>query len=93
MTVNVAISAADNSGTAPTVAFVSATSNEPDNAPGDADGNTTGDIVRVDLDTFRLRAERSETGTGRVYTLTYRATDACGNRTTKSVTVSVPRRP
>ena len=53
MTVNVAISAADNSGTAPTVAFVSATSNEPDNAPGDADGNTTGDIVRVDLDTFR----------------------------------------
>lgn len=93
VTVNVAISAADNSGTAPTVAFVSATSNEPDNAPGDADGNTTGDIVRVDLDTFRLRAERSETGTGRVYTLTYRATDACGNRTTKSVTVSVPRRP
>jgi hypothetical protein len=75
------------------VTRVSATSNEPDDAPGDADGNTTDDIDPVDLDTLRLRAERSEDGTGRVYTLTYRATDACGNRTTKSVTVTVARRP
>jgi hypothetical protein len=75
------------------VTLVSATSNEPDNAPGDADGNTTNDIDQVDLDTFRLRAERSEAGTGRIYTLTYRATDACGNRTTRSATVTVPLRP
>ena len=89
VTVNATITAADNSGAAPAITLVSATSNEPDNAPGDADGNTTDDVVRVDLDTFRLRAERSESGTGRIYTITYRATDACGNRTTRSATVRV----
>ena len=47
------------------------TSNEPDNAPGDADGNTVDDIVVVDDTTFRLRAERNENGSGRVYTITY----------------------
>ena len=93
VTVNATITAADNSGAAPAITLVSATSNEPDNAPGDADGNTTDDVVRVDLDTFRLRAERSESGTGRIYTITYRATDACGNRTTRSATVRVDRRP
>ena len=93
VTVNATIIAADNSGAAPTITFVSATSNEPDNAPGDADGNTTDDVVRVDLDTFHLRAERSESGTGRIYTITYRATDACGNRTTRSATVRVDLRP
>lgn len=91
-TVNASVTASDNSGIAPTVTLVSVSSNEPDNAPGDADGNTTNDIVIVDKDTFRLRAERSETGTGRIYTLTYRATDACGNTTTASATVAVPVR-
>jgi len=76
----------------PSLTLVSVTSNEPDNAPGGADGNTVDDIV-VDSDTsFRLRAERSETGTGRVYTVTYRATDACGNSTVRSATVTVPVR-
>jgi hypothetical protein len=42
------------------VTLVSATSNKPDNAPGGADGNTTNDVVTVDQDTLRLRAERSE---------------------------------
>ena len=65
-------------------------SNEPDNGPGD--GNTTGDVVIVDQDTFRLRAERNENGSGRIYTITYRATDACGNSTTESATVTVPLR-
>jgi hypothetical protein len=44
----------------------------------------------VDDDTLRLRAERDENGTGRTYTVTYRATDACGNATTDSATVTVP---
>ncbi|HEX2029939.1 MAG TPA: lamin tail domain-containing protein [Actinomycetota bacterium] len=70
--------------------LVSVTSNEPDDALGDADGRTTGDIVIVDDDTFRLRAERDETGTGRVYTVTYRATDACGNGATTTAEVAVP---
>ena len=89
---NTTFTAADNSGVAPAVALVSVTSNEPDDAPADADGKTTNDVVIVDQDTFRLRAERSDTGSGRICMLTYRATDACGNTTTASATVTVPRR-
>jgi hypothetical protein len=89
-TVRATVTAADNSGLAPQVTLVSVTSNEPDNAPGGADGNTTNDIVITDQTTFQLRAERSENGSGRVYTITYRATDACNNETTRSATVTVP---
>jgi predicted extracellular nuclease len=74
----------------PTVALVSATSSEPDNAPGGADGNTVDDVVKIDDDTFDLRAERNENGSGRTYTLTYRAVDDCGNATTGAATVRVP---
>ena len=56
------------------------------------DGNTTNDVVVLNDTTFRLRAERDENGSGRVYTLTYRATDACGNSVEASATVSVPLR-
>jgi predicted extracellular nuclease len=91
-TVNTSVAASDNSGLAPTVTLVSVTSNEPDDAPGDADGKTKNDILIVDQDTFRLRAERSENGSGRIYTITYKATDACGNATTASATVTVPVR-
>ncbi len=64
------------------------TSNEPDNGSGD--GNTTNDIVIVDQDSFRLRAERDENATGRLYTITYQVTDDCGNSTTDSAIVTVP---
>ena len=75
---------------APTVNLLSVTSNEPDDAPGKADGSTVNDIVIVDDDTVKLRAERNVNGTGRIYTLTYRATDGCGNQTTRTATVTVP---
>jgi hypothetical protein len=69
------------------LSLVSVTSSEPDDAPGDQDGNTTNDIV-IDSDTcFRLRAERSEST---CHTIAYRATDACGNTSQASVTVTVP---
>jgi len=71
-----------------TFELVSVTSNEADN--GKKDGNTVNDIVIVDEDTFRLRAERSEIGTGRVYTITYEAAFPCGNTSTASATVTVP---
>jgi uncharacterized protein len=80
----------DNFDPAPALELVSVVSNEPDNAPGGGDGNTTDDVVIVDRDSFRLRAERDENGTGRIYTITYRATDACGNTTTDSASVTVP---
>jgi hypothetical protein len=90
VTVQATVTGSDNAGPAPTVTLLSVTSNEPDDAPGGADGNTRNDIVTVDQDTFRLRAERSETGTGRVYTITYTATDTCGNSVVVSAMVRVP---
>jgi len=88
--VEATVTVADDSDPAPTFALVSVTSNEPDN--GDEDGNTVDDIVIVDQTHFRLRAERSGLGTGRVYTITYGATDAAGNTAIGTATVTVPLR-
>jgi len=71
------------------VTLVSVTSNEPDD--GLDDGDTAQDIVIVDNDTVKLRAERSGNGPGRAYTLIYRATNGCGNTSTATATVTVPR--
>jgi uncharacterized protein len=90
VTVKVTTNASDTADPAPTVKLLSAASDEPDDAPGAADGATTDDIVVADDHTFRLRAERSERGNGRVYTITYRARDACGNATTAHASVTVP---
>jgi subtilisin-like proprotein convertase family protein len=64
------------------------TSNEPVN--GTDDGDTAPDWEIVNNHFVRLRAERSGIGTGRIYTITIRCTDAAGNHTFKTVTVSVP---
>jgi hypothetical protein len=73
----------------PKVELVSITSNEPDNGLGD--GDTAKDIdIRSDGRVF-LRAERSGTGNGRVYTLTYKATDSAGNVTYATALVRVPK--
>jgi hypothetical protein len=87
-TVKTSVSATDNADPNPQITLVSVTSNEPDNGLGD--GDTPNDIVKVNDTTFNLRAERSGAGSGRVYTITYKVTDACGNTTQKSVTVTVP---
>ncbi|MFN0139655.1 MAG: VWA domain-containing protein, partial [Pyrinomonadaceae bacterium] len=72
--------------------LVSITANEPVNGKGD--GNTESDIEDAEFGTddrqFSLRAERSGTGSGRVYTITYRATDAAGNSALATATVIVP---
>jgi endo-1,4-beta-xylanase len=52
-------------------------------------GRKGGDIQLVDGQLF-LRAERAGNSDGRVYTLTFQATDASGNSTTVTVTVVVP---
>ena len=78
----------DTVDTSPSVVLVSVTSNEADNGKGD--GNTVNDIVILGDTMFKLRAERSGTGQGRVYTITYRATDASGNSAEASVTITVP---
>jgi len=74
--------------------LVSVVSNEADDAPGNGDGHTTPDIagagdVAGDT-TFLLRAERSGSGAGRLYTATYAATDASGNVSTATATLGVP---
>lgn len=48
------------------------------------------DIVLIDDYNFKLRAERNGYGDGRVYTITYEVTTACGQSETFSTTVEVP---
>jgi len=54
------------------------------------DGHTTDDILVDATGRIFLRSERSGLGNGRVYTITYRATDASGNVAEASATVTVP---
>jgi hypothetical protein len=68
--------------------IVSVTSNEPDNGLGD--GDTPVDWKITGDRTLELRAERAGGGTGRVYTITIACTDAAGNTSTSTVTVTVP---
>jgi len=76
------------------VRLLGVTSSEPDDAPGDADGRTTGDIDGTDPGTedaeLLLRAERAASGPGRTYELTYAATDASGNQVSALTVVAVP---
>jgi hypothetical protein len=88
VTVKANVTAFDICDPSPKITLVSITSNEQDNSIGD--GNTVNDIVIVNDFTFNLRAERSGTGSGRIYTIIYKATDASGNYAMVSVTVEVP---
>ena len=67
---------------------VSVSSNEPVNGPGS--GNTDPDFVVLDAHHVQLLAERSGTGTGRVYTNTITCTDSSGNSSSQDVLVTVP---
>ena len=92
--VTASVSATDSCST-PTIVLSAIVSSEPDDAPGGGDGNTTGDIAGAsfgspDFD-FQLRAERSSQGLGRVYLVTYVATDAAGNSSEASVDLTVPQ--
>jgi hypothetical protein len=89
--VEATVTAQDVCDPSPIITFVSITSNEPDNGIGD--GNTVNDIVIVNDYTFEFRAERSGNGVGRVYTVTYQATDASGNSAQASATITVNHNP
>src|SRR5262249_61266419 len=69
------------------------TSNGPDTGLGDGDQPqaTRGAPSGTDDRQFLLRNERSGTGHGRIYTITYSATDASGNTTLGQPPVSLPR--
>jgi|GEM_PF-1882135 len=86
------LAASDNCDTTVDVDSVSiprVTSDEPENDGGD--GNTSNDIVIApDCKSVQLRAERMGGGNGRVYTLTFIATDVAGNVGTATAKVTVP---
>ena len=66
------------------------TSDEAEN--GNGDGNTLNDIVIApDCKSVQLRAERSQNGNGRVYTITFKVKDAAGNVSTATARVTVPK--
>jgi len=86
--ITLSVSASDNCDSAFTCEIISVTSNEPVTGGSDTttpDWEITGPLA-VDL-----RAERSNTGLGRVYTITIRCTDVAGNISDKTATVTVPK--
>ena len=91
--ITIAVTTSDICDQNPSIRLVSVVSNEAADAPGS--GNTSPDVQGAALGTddrqFSLRAERSGTGNGRIYTITYEARDGSGNTTTSTVTVTVPK--
>ncbi len=91
VTINATVVAADNCPNT-TWTLQSITSDEPENGLGD--GDAAPDIVDAALGTadieFKLRAERAGGGDGRVYTIVYGVSDACGNSSQAVAHVEVP---
>jgi hypothetical protein len=86
--VTVAVSVSDICDTTPTCTITSVSSNEPVNGLGD--GDTAPDWVITGGLSVNLRAERSGTGSGRLYTIAVTCTDDSGNSSTGTVGVTVP---
>lgn len=84
------VSASDACSGTVTCRVVSVTSNEP--VTGLGGGDVGPDWVIIGDLTLELRAERSNKGDGRIYTITVECTDASGNQSTSTVTVTVPRK-
>ncbi|MBD0382950.1 putative Ig domain-containing protein [Paenibacillus sedimenti] len=91
-TVTAQVYGSDSGSGIESIVLTSILSNEPDQ--GTSNEDLPSDIQNTEYgtfdQTFSLRAERSELGSGRIYTITYTATDKVGNKTVKSVTVTVP---
>lgn len=79
----------DNLDPTPTVELVGIKISEPDDGQGS--GHTSDDVQVADDGRLYVRSERSGQGNGRIYTITYKATDATGNSGYASATVMVPK--
>ena len=74
------------------VVIASVTSDEPEDNPSGADGNTVDDIViAANCKSVQLRAERDGNLNGRVYTITFKVSDSQGNVGTATAKVFVPK--
>lgn len=74
------------------VVILQVSSDEPEDSPGGGDGNTLNDIViSPNCKSVQLRAERQGSGNGRVYTITFRVSDAAGDTATATSRVRVPK--
>lgn len=86
--VTISVSSYDNCYSESTSRIIAVNSNEPENGLGD--GDTAPDWeIKGDL-TVNLRAERSGTGTGRIYTIIVECIDEYGNSSTVQTIVTVP---
>jgi hypothetical protein len=85
----VAVDVVDDQDPSPSCGIVSVASNEDVNGTGD--GDTAPDWNVTAPLGLQLRAERSGSGNGRVYTLTVSCTDDAGNAVAGTVTVAVPK--
>jgi len=91
--ITIRANAKDNAGERVTLSATVA-SNEPQNGLGD--GDTSPDWTEPAIDqvngiiTLKLRAERSGTGSGRIYTITITAKDTSGNAGQARVEITVP---
>jgi hypothetical protein len=78
----------DADGNPVTIAVNSIFQDEPVNGLGD--GDTGPADAQIDGSTFRVRAERSGLGDGRVYSVNFTATDGAGGTCSGTATVGVP---
>ncbi len=82
--------ATDPDGDPVTIEITTVTQDEPVNGPGD--GNTASDAERGPAtNQVQLRAERSGSGDGRVYRVSFRASDPAGAHCEATVKIAVPK--
>jgi hypothetical protein len=82
--------ATDPDGNPVSIAITGVTQDEPVDAVGNGDGNTSPDAFIVSANSVDLRAERAGTGDGRVYRIAYTGSDGQGGSCSGVATVGVP---
>ncbi|MEJ2593868.1 MAG: T9SS type A sorting domain-containing protein [bacterium] len=81
----------DNGLTIDDIVITHVTSDEPENDPGEGDGNTMEDIlINLNCKSLQVRRERDENANGRVYTVYMEVTDGNGNIAEFSSQLHVP---
>jgi len=93
VTITATINVSDDQDPQPSVTLLSITSSDPDSGLGygDLPMDIQGASFGTDDRSFQLRAERQAYGPGRVYTVVYQASDASGNTSQATATVTVPK--